>query len=122
LKAAVQQQQQQLPRNSPAAEFEQLKEHAAAATMQIQRQQRLLQQAEQRRLRQAVAAAYTQHRWQNSAQSQANVLLAEQHLTDYEVQQHKRQSTAADALWELYFFFWRKVLHWAGPSNNGFAP
>ena len=102
LKAAVEQQGQQLPRQSPAAEFEQLKTHAVAAAAVIQQRQQLLRQAEQRRLRMAVATAYRQHRTCSTAQTQANILLAEQKLTEYEVQQHQRQAAASDALWEVY--------------------
>jgi hypothetical protein len=62
----------------------------------------LLRQAEQRRLRMAVATAYRQHRTCSKAQTQANILLAEQKLTQYEVQQHQRQAAVSDALWEVY--------------------
>jgi hypothetical protein len=86
LTAAVQQQQQQLPRNNPAAEFEQLKDHAVAATTLLQQLQKWQQQAEQRRLRLDVATEYKQHWWRSTAQSQTHILHAEQLLTDLDKQ------------------------------------
>jgi hypothetical protein len=91
-----------MPRDSPAAEFQQLKDHAVTATTLMQQRQKWQQQAEQRRLRKEVAAAYRQHRWQRSAKSQTDILQAEQRLTEYEEQQRRRQGAAGDALWEVY--------------------
>jgi hypothetical protein len=100
IKAAIEQQQQQLPRQNPLAEFEEVMQHAATATRLTQKRLRLQRLAELRRLRAAVATAYRQHN--GSARTQANILRAEQHLTDYGVQQRQQQGEAVDILWEVY--------------------
>jgi hypothetical protein len=103
LKAAAEQQQQQLPRQNPLAELVQLQKHTEIATRLIQKRLKLQRLAELRRLRKDVAAAYQQHHLMgSSAQTQANILRAEQRLTDYGVQQRQQQGEAGDVLWELY--------------------
>jgi exonuclease III len=103
LKAAVEQQQQQLPRQNPLAELVQLQGHLETATRLVQKRLKLQRQAELRQLRRDVATAYRQHHQMgSSAQTQANILRAEQRLTDYGVQQRQQQGEAGDVLWELY--------------------
>ncbi len=100
IKAAIEQQQQQLPRQDPLTEFEEVLQHSAKATGLVQKRLRLQRLAELRRLRSNVATAYRQHN--GSARTQANILQAEQRLTDYGLQQRQQQGEAGDILWELY--------------------
>lgn len=112
LQQALDQQRQVLPRCNPAVEWEQLVQHVQATAPAIQRQLRQQQQAEQTRLRQAVATARRQQGWQPGAATTTNLLQAEQRLQEWQDQQRQQQVASAEPLWDVYgerstFYFHR---------------